>query len=150
MSRFLLNAKRFKQIHKEYKPKNTLPQDPRYQTIKKMLYDPNHPQMCEPVVSKDLIKESPVIINELQPQLIKQDMIERAWFALKEKEAIEITDRLKRKYIKMRTAMLELEKLDSRLFKKACENPILQRSEDLILFPARLRVPTETPPFKKT
>jgi hypothetical protein len=95
-----------------------------------------------------MMKVSPVIVDELQPQLLKQDMIERAWFAFKEKEAIEITQRLKRKYIKMRTAMLELEKLDSRLFKKACENPIIQRSENLTLFPARLRAPTETPPIQ--
>jgi hypothetical protein len=140
MSRFLLIFKRFKQAHK-----NTLPQDPRYQTIKQMLYDTNHPLITEPRVPKDMMKVSPVIVDESQPQLLKQDMIERAWFAFKEKEAIEITQGLKRKYIKMRTAMLELEKLDSRLFNKACENPIVQRSENLTLFPARLRAPTETP-----
>jgi hypothetical protein len=142
MLRFLLNPKRFSQAHKQSKSKNALPQDPRYQSIKKILYDADHPLISKPRVAKDT--KSPVLVND-----VKQDMIERAWFAFKEKEAIQITQDLKRKYIKMRTAMVELENLDSRLFKKACENPIIQRSQDLTLFPARLRVPTETPPLLK-
>ena len=125
--------------------KKELPLDDRYALIKKILYDPDHSPQNIPKIPLNLMKSSPVIIDKSQPNLMKLDMIERAWFALKEKEAIQITDTLKRKYIKMRNAMLELEKLDSRLFQKASENHIVNRSEDLTLFPARLRIPTETP-----
>lgn len=140
MSRFLATAAR------PLGKKKELPLDDRYSLIKKILYDPKHAPESSPRIPKDLMKSSPVIIDQSQPELLKQDMIERAWFSFKEKEAIQITNGLKRKYTKMRNAMLELQKLDSRLFKKACENSIINRSQDLTLFPSRLRVPTETPP----
>ncbi|KAJ3035989.1 hypothetical protein HK097_003967 [Rhizophlyctis rosea] len=75
-------------------------------------------------------------------------MIERAWWIVKQKEAVERMKELKGKYECMRRAMEELERSDERLFRGAKIGKE-EREGKVTVFPRTLRVPTETPPVKK-
>jgi hypothetical protein len=120
------------------------PVDARYTRIKDMLYSAEAQPV--PIARVPPPKETPVHTSQEHPDLIMKDTIERAWAHAKLKEASTTMDELKRKYRMMRLAMEELERTDARLFAEAKNNPILKKTEDLVLFPTQLRVPTETPP----
>ncbi|TPX31732.1 hypothetical protein SmJEL517_g05003 [Synchytrium microbalum] len=99
-----------------------------------------------------------------------KDTIERAWAVKKMDEKHAIVDEVKRKYTAMRKAMEALQSIDSRLFEGAVANNRIERGTNLhpatstpdnttaegdaqspqpvLVFPRRLRVPTETPPIK--
>ncbi|KAI9017156.1 hypothetical protein BC832DRAFT_518314, partial [Gaertneriomyces semiglobifer] len=71
------------------------------------------------------------------------DAIERAWALLKQKEAVAKVAELRGMYESMRNAMEELERTDRRLFEAAKTG---SDQNEVVTFPKRLRVPTETPP----
>jgi hypothetical protein len=109
--------------------------DPRYSIIKKLLYQHS-------VINVPIPKET---ITSDDPAISQKDVIERSWFHFQQSQALEIQSNLKRKYIRMRKAMLELEQHPT-LFAHASQNPIWSQSPDLTLIPSRLRIPTDTPP----
>ncbi|KAJ1549719.1 hypothetical protein HK096_010865, partial [Nowakowskiella sp. JEL0078] len=82
--------------------------DKRYQLIKDVLYQPTE--------SLDIIPQTP---ESEQTERLEYEVIERMWCLqlqkAHEKEMSEIRD----KYTSMRNTMLELERLDKRLFKGA-------------------------------
>ena len=115
--------------------------DPRYTLIKQALYPKSVQKPSPPPPTP---KDTPVHTDEFA----QKDTIERAWALHQSVKAVEYTESLTKKYRMMRLAMESLAQTDSRLFDRAQDNPIWTRDEALTLFPARLRVPTETPPFK--
>ena len=115
------------------------PIDPRYTRIKDMLYAAEAQPIPRPLTPR----ETPV---HTDPETAMTDTLERAWAHAKTKEACATLAELKAKYRSMREAMEELQRTDARLFAEAKASPILKKTEDLVLFPTQLRVPTETPP----
>ncbi|KAI9207703.1 mitochondrial ribosomal protein L28-domain-containing protein [Polychytrium aggregatum] len=105
--------------------------DKRYQVVKEILYG-------------ERFKRAP---SEVDPQLEqgeedRLEIIERMWAYEKQQEAVRQVEELKQKYVAMRLAMEELEKTDARLFQEATKT-----SDDLVMFPKRMKIPTLTPPI---
>ncbi|CAJ0899179.1 6022_t:CDS:2 [Entrophospora sp. SA101] len=99
--------------------------DKRYEVIKQILYE----------------TEKPDLSSLTQEDLERHETIERAWklFCRHQKEQKELE--LARKYRMLNEANIELEKVDERLFKEA------QLNNSKILFPGKMKIPTETPPL---
>nr|CAG8505022.1 10976_t:CDS:2 [Entrophospora candida] len=99
--------------------------DKRYEVIKQILYE----------------TEKPDLSSLTQEDLERHETIERAWklFCRHQKEQKELE--LARKYQMLNEANIELEKVDERLFKEA------QLNNSKILFPGKMKIPTETPPL---
>ncbi|KAI8807585.1 hypothetical protein BJ742DRAFT_812144 [Cladochytrium replicatum] len=111
--------------------------DRRIQQMQEFLYTPiqptTPPQENDPAV---------------QQQHDETEIIERMWALEKLEEARSDMEALKRKYRAMRFAMLELEKLDERLFAGAISGGLADDGDtSYVTFPRNLRIPTETPPL---
>ncbi|KAI8922028.1 mitochondrial ribosomal protein L28-domain-containing protein [Powellomyces hirtus] len=117
--------------------------DKRYQLIRDILYSKDVPSTSakplRPLTAKSV--SCPVSTNADDA---KVDTIERAWALEKQKEAAAKVAELRGMYESMRAAMEELEKTDSRLFEAA---KVGADKDEVVVFPRRLRVPTETPPI---
>ncbi|RKO88520.1 hypothetical protein BDK51DRAFT_15032, partial [Blyttiomyces helicus] len=74
------------------------------------------------------------------------DAIERAWVLVKQREAAEVMAVVRRRHEAMRAAMLELEAVGGRLFEAAVAPEPGPPEGSVLVFPKRLKVPTETPP----
>ncbi|KAJ3159542.1 hypothetical protein HDU86_001551 [Geranomyces michiganensis] len=126
------------------KVKDALSGDKRYQLLRTILYDKDVPTTpAKPVrpLTAQLVSNP---IATRREQDAKVDAIERAWAVEKHKEAAAKTKELRGMYESMRLAMEELERTDSRLFEAA---KVGADREQVVVFPRRLRVPTETPPL---
>ncbi|KAJ1549621.1 hypothetical protein HK405_004266 [Cladochytrium tenue] len=107
--------------------------DRRYQLMKDMMY-----AKVTPSASSGARRPPPAKLEE--------EVVERTWALVKEREAQAVRDDLRSKYRCMRAAMEELERTDKRLFVGTGAFAKKARTEELVLFPRTLRVPTETPP----
>ncbi|KAI8823581.1 uncharacterized protein EV422DRAFT_521554 [Fimicolochytrium jonesii] len=126
------------------KDKDVISGDKRYQLIKEMLYSKETPSTpAKPLGTQPLDPRSSPVSTE-SPQAQRIDTIERAWTLEKQKEAVAKVAELRGMYESMREAMEELEKTDTRLFEAAKSG---SDREKVVVFPKRLRVPTETPPL---
>ena len=116
--------------------------DKRYQLIKDILYKP-------PL-------KTPQIAKLNTTDLERREIIERVWSLLKSRESQEQEISLLKKYRSMRAALEELKETDERLFRGTgvmeshaadSENSDDNTLKEPILFPRRLKIPTETPPI---
>jgi F0F1-type ATP synthase epsilon subunit len=133
--------------------------DPRVQLLKTMLYsgdefDPkqnrtqlrsvgegNVDQPIRGIVLDSTLHEcTEKEVTITSEEELKQDMIEREWCMDRYQRAKEFLSIQKRKYESIRKAMLELEKLDQRLFEGT--------KQEYKYFPTQYRIPTETMPTK--
>ncbi|KAL0951796.1 hypothetical protein HGRIS_008463 [Hohenbuehelia grisea] len=148
-----------------YAPKNEPASDPQREIIRRTLYPGNIRNSASPTGTW-----RPDVGRALQhaiPSVQAHHTIERAWALHRRHQRKAREAELKRKFECMRTAMEELEKLDSRLFMEAnkSEDPRgrsqaevelmkkLRGSEKKTLearirglFPRELRIPADTPP----
>ena len=116
--------------------------DSRLQKIKSMLYD----KRLEPERIEGQFKptsQSPVNCETADSDDAMTDAVERVWCLLKKKEAVDQQLQLNSKFMAMRDAMNELQRIDKRLF-DGCNST----QDSMQLFPTNLRIPTETPPNK--
>ncbi|TPX70695.1 hypothetical protein SpCBS45565_g01586 [Spizellomyces sp. 'palustris'] len=121
--------------------------DKRYQLIRDILYSREVPTTQPkpiPPASAALFT-APVATDPANRRALKRDAIERAWAILKEREAVAKVQELRGMYESMRSAMEELERTDRRLFEAA---KVATDREVVVVFPRRLRVPTDTPPLE--
>lgn len=127
------------------KVKDVSASDKRYQSIRDMLYSRDVPTTMRRPIPPTTAKSfaDSVADPSTNPEAAKRDAIERAWALLKQREAVEKIKELRGMYQSMREAMEELEKTDTRLFEAA---KVGASKEEVVVFPRRLRVPTETPP----
>ncbi|KAI8808338.1 hypothetical protein BJ742DRAFT_809431 [Cladochytrium replicatum] len=111
--------------------------DRRIQQMQEFLYTPVQPTPPPP-------ENDPAVQQEHD----ETEIIERMWALEKLEEARSEMDALKRKYRAMRLAMLELEKVDERLFGGAISGGLADEGDtSYVTFPRNLRIPTETPPL---
>ncbi|KAJ3109987.1 39S ribosomal protein L28, mitochondrial [Physocladia obscura] len=108
--------------------------DKRMQIVRDILYPAAPPQVPTPPALKVSFQS-----------LAQREVIERMWCRLKTIEAIEIEERLQRKYLRVRLAMEDLEKNHKELF-EGTGQVTLSAIDEGAMFPRRLRIPTETPP----
>ncbi|KAJ3164213.1 hypothetical protein HDU88_005525 [Geranomyces variabilis] len=126
------------------KVKDVLSSDKRYSLIREILYDKDVPTTPAKPVRQLTAQSVSNPIATRREHDAKVDAIERAWAIEKHKEAAAKMQELRGMYESMRLAMEELERTDSRLFEAA---KVGADREKVIVFPRRLRVPTETPPL---
>ncbi|KAJ3352801.1 hypothetical protein HDU83_007603 [Entophlyctis luteolus] len=124
--------------------------DKRIQVVRDILY---------PAPTKT---QTPPALEVSGESLTQRELIERMWCRVKVKpiekkakksfirhpqqtEAIEIEERLQRKYLRMRAAMEDLEANHKELF-KGTGQVFTSAIDKGAIFPRRMRVPTETPP----
>ncbi|KAI9146144.1 hypothetical protein BKA69DRAFT_1047621 [Paraphysoderma sedebokerense] len=100
--------------------------DSRYVLIKQVLYDSSIKQVPSP--SED--------------QVDQHTVISKAWGILRNEENLRREADMKKKYERMREAMLDLEKSYPELFEKAMEKDSVDES---LYFPRLMKAPTETP-----
>ncbi|KAJ3180106.1 hypothetical protein HDU87_002331 [Geranomyces variabilis] len=126
------------------KVKDVLSSDKRYSLIREILYDKDVPTTPAKPVQQLTAQSVSNPIATRREHDAKVDAIERAWAIEKQKEAAAKMEELRGMYESMRLAMEELERTDSRLFEAA---KVGADREKVVVFPRRLRVPTETPPL---
>ena len=144
--------------------------DKRISAIRDILYGettiPSHMPTGLPSIDSPASSSTPR--QEIDTSQIKpiKDTIERAWAVKKMDEKAAIMEEVRRKYGAMRKAMETLQQMDARLFEGAVANNKIERGTSMypvnpsdsivdgvqdgqavLVFPRRLRVPTETPPI---